>query len=435
MAVEASSKLNLVRAMDDDDDDGPVVFKRNTTSKPSQVNQDVKKPSSSSSVNGQNVNAQKSKTAVPSSRAPPVKSPPVKSPPVKSLPVKSPSLKSPPVKSPPVSLKPSTSSVKSSPVGSPPLKSPVTGSRASSPLDDRLKRSPQVNTPAAVKEEVSPIKNSNGPNNGDADSDPDDYKPLSFRLKGNTSNADKEHVAPKRQAPALPKVTVKSNEDSDDEVPLSTKFSKSAGGGTSGGKSVDVDEKKPLANGGFSKQQKPSAVPLKRPLDNNASSSTLSSTKKHKVLGTSSETKVKQVTVKAEQKADDEDHIPIGQRMKKILSSDNKSSVTKSAKVVKGVSSTSKKINKKSKKVVKNSKYSKSTKMLPSAGDGQSKWTTLAHNGVIFPPPYTPHGVKMLYKGKQVDLTPAQEEVLLFLFGFSFAFVLYSFKFITILHQ
>lgn len=49
--------------------------------------------------------------------------------------------------------------------------------------------------------------------------------------------------------------------------------------------------------------------------------------------------------------------------------------------------------------------------MTPSSGDGQKKWTTLVHNGVIFPPSYQSHGVKMLYNGKPVDLTPEQEEV------------------------
>ncbi|KAI3926812.1 hypothetical protein MKW92_028234 [Papaver armeniacum] len=39
------------------------------------------------------------------------------------------------------------------------------------------------------------------------------------------------------------------------------------------------------------------------------------------------------------------------------------------------------------------------------------KWTTFAHNGIVLPPPYKPHGVKMLYNGKQVELTPEQEEV------------------------
>ena len=39
------------------------------------------------------------------------------------------------------------------------------------------------------------------------------------------------------------------------------------------------------------------------------------------------------------------------------------------------------------------------------------KWETLEHSGVLFPPEYAPHGVKMLYDGKPVDLTPEQEEV------------------------
>ncbi|KAK1584645.1 hypothetical protein Q3G72_034787 [Acer saccharum] len=59
MAVEASTKSNLVNNFDDDDDDGPVFFKRNdAASRQNQVNPDVRKPSSST-FNGQNSNAQK----------------------------------------------------------------------------------------------------------------------------------------------------------------------------------------------------------------------------------------------------------------------------------------------------------------------------------------------------------------------------------------
>jgi hypothetical protein len=32
-------------------------------------------------------------------------------------------------------------------------------------------------------------------------------------------------------------------------------------------------------------------------------------------------------------------------------------------------------------------------------GKWGQRWTTLSHNGVNFPPPYVPHGVKMLYDG------------------------------------
>ena len=45
--------------------------------------------------------------------------------------------------------------------------------------------------------------------------------------------------------------------------------------------------------------------------------------------------------------------------------------------------------------------------------DGTKKWTTLEHNGVLFPPPYEPlpKHVKMKYEGKEVTLPPEAEEV------------------------
>uniref|UniRef100_A0A7S2JNM3 DNA topoisomerase I n=1 Tax=Cyanoptyche gloeocystis TaxID=77922 RepID=A0A7S2JNM3_9EUKA len=42
------------------------------------------------------------------------------------------------------------------------------------------------------------------------------------------------------------------------------------------------------------------------------------------------------------------------------------------------------------------------------------KWITLEHNGLLFPPEYEPHGVKMLYNGKPIELTPAAEEIATF---------------------
>jgi len=39
------------------------------------------------------------------------------------------------------------------------------------------------------------------------------------------------------------------------------------------------------------------------------------------------------------------------------------------------------------------------------------KWTTLHHNGVVFPPPYVPHGVQMQYNGKNVTLPAKAEEL------------------------
>ena len=38
------------------------------------------------------------------------------------------------------------------------------------------------------------------------------------------------------------------------------------------------------------------------------------------------------------------------------------------------------------------------------------QWETMEHAGVSFPEEYKPHGVKMLYDGKPVDLNSEQEE-------------------------
>ena len=38
----------------------------------------------------------------------------------------------------------------------------------------------------------------------------------------------------------------------------------------------------------------------------------------------------------------------------------------------------------------------------------EKKWDTFVHAGVLFPPEYEPHGVRMLYEGKPVELTAEQ---------------------------
>lgn len=39
------------------------------------------------------------------------------------------------------------------------------------------------------------------------------------------------------------------------------------------------------------------------------------------------------------------------------------------------------------------------------------QWRSLEHNGVSFPPVYEPHHIPIIYNGKQIKLTPVQEEV------------------------
>ncbi|KIV99521.1 hypothetical protein, variant 2 [Verruconis gallopava] len=52
----------------------------------------------------------------------------------------------------------------------------------------------------------------------------------------------------------------------------------------------------------------------------------------------------------------------------------------------------------------------------PNKNDGTIKWTTLEHNGVVFPPPYQPlpKHVKFIYDGKPLTLHPDAEEVATF---------------------
>ncbi|KAL5410313.1 hypothetical protein PMIN03_005492 [Paraphaeosphaeria minitans] len=55
----------------------------------------------------------------------------------------------------------------------------------------------------------------------------------------------------------------------------------------------------------------------------------------------------------------------------------------------------------------------------PTKGDGSKKWTTLEHNGVVFPPEYQPlpKHVKLIYGGIPVTLHPEAEEVATFFGG------------------
>jgi DNA topoisomerase-1 len=42
---------------------------------------------------------------------------------------------------------------------------------------------------------------------------------------------------------------------------------------------------------------------------------------------------------------------------------------------------------------------------------GERQWDTLRHNGPMFPPPYEPHGIPILYKGEVFPLNPEEEEI------------------------
>lgn len=390
MAVEAWNKQKVMDDMDDDDE--PLVFKRSSSSsKQNQSNSETKKSaphkhdqqlgrpaSNARTQNGQNNLVQRSKM-VPASRTPPDRSP-----------LMSPKLSNSPTKGLAV-------------------KSPMVDSRPSTSMADGLNT-----VKRQIKGENALNESTSGPKEETEDSEDD--KPLSVRLlagrsKFNSGNGNKGSNASNfGQTSKIPK-----SEDSDDEMPLSSKFRVKPAAGVPANRSSTSGEKKPLLaecgqNGSASTERKPSTILKKRNVDS-VKPTDASPLKRPKLSETSTLHKNKESSIKAEMKEedDDDDHVPISQRIKKTAVAEKKSAPVK--KMIKPTAPITKKFNKKPKKIIKNSKYSESSKVPPSSGEGQ-KWTTLVHNGVIFPPPYKPHGVKILYKGKPVDLTPEQEEVL-----------------------
>ncbi|XP_042474493.1 DNA topoisomerase 1 beta-like isoform X1 [Zingiber officinale] len=250
----------------------------------------------------------------------------------------------------------------------------------------------------------------------------DDDKPLSVKYSGVINRSAFSHAAEAPQKPkpsSLKSMKLTSNtseetDDSEDAKPLLSRFQSNVIGVSSA--KVSNGPEKPLSsklklNGsnkkGISSKTTAPKGGEKRPLSD-ANPAESSSSKKAKLTGTSVSAKVKQeVSVSKESKEDDNDHTPIAQRMKKSPSS-NSASINQNT-LLKTASSSFKKSNLTMNKK-RDSKFSKSLKA-PVGSGGEQKWTTLQHNGVIFPPLYKPHGIKMLYKGQPVDLTPEQEEV------------------------
>ncbi|RAL53383.1 hypothetical protein DM860_007055 [Cuscuta australis] len=378
----------------EDDDEEPIRFKRNNTSKPNASNSE---PSSSSqkrdglvgrhtsntnSSNGQN---QKDKRAPSTSKASPGKSP-LFSP--RSSPNASP-LISPRVSPLPSRTLPATTAIK------------VSKSSASAANQPNVLT--QCRTKKVDEEEKPPVSFPKD------ESDSEDDKPLVTLPRLSISNSNHCNKVAGSSSSA-PKVESPDNEDPDDNKPLATRIKVKPNTETSNFKMSESSKDRHVLpkcphpqNGSAS-----STVPSKRSIDEGKSSGQ-SSVKKPRPSDSSAPVKGNKPSVKAEKKEDDdEDCMSLSQRIKKSRDSVNKSLPTKKTCAV---ASSSRTITKnKLKKVKKNSKYSQSSKVPPSSGDG-IKWNTLVHNGVSFPPPYKPHGVNMLYKGKPVDLTSEQEEV------------------------
>ncbi|KAI4972791.1 hypothetical protein ZWY2020_003716 [Hordeum vulgare] len=220
---------------------------------------------------------------------------------------------------------------------------------------------------------------------GNKSDDSDDDKPLAFRKKPDTKL--KKVVAGEDEKPLASRLPTNaasksrgSASDSEDEKPLSARFSR----GTAG-TSVSISNSKdklPSNNKGLNNNSSAPRNSVKRP-----------------------------GSVKRESKDDDSNSIPVERKLTLGESSKSKLPVKNIVKKSPlSVKKDNKKFKTKTKKAMKSSQFSKSLREPPGSGGGK-KWSTLEHNGVIFPPLYNPHGVKMLYNGQPVELTPDEEEV------------------------
>ncbi|KAJ7532871.1 hypothetical protein O6H91_13G023500 [Diphasiastrum complanatum] len=268
------------------------------------------------------------------------------------------------------------------------------------------------------------------------DSDFEDKTPLSERLLAHKAdtlrksiteakniNSHSKDVNNKLGKPSNLAPRKDTSDESDDDKPLSERINlkvpvKAIGSSTAqSGKGSD--DKKPLcqqrvANVSVKSQDKKiigeSGI-KKRPHDQSTGSVPASAAKKPKLY---TETAQLQAKHKTEVLSDDEDEVPLAQRIPPSICT-IKSAIKK--KVSSGMAMATKKVleaRRAKTGQIKKALTTKSTiampKAAPGSGGGQ-KWTTLEHNGVIFPPPYQVHGIKMLYDGKAVELTPQQEEV------------------------
>ncbi|XP_057849059.2 DNA topoisomerase 1 alpha [Cryptomeria japonica] len=468
-ALDQNSRKKM-DGFSNDDDDSPIVFKRNVTSK--------QKPTNCSQNNTSSVTSQRHgpfTSPVPKDSFHAVSSHSVQKAAVNSN--KAPVSRS----SPSQPSNSSSASLTASASKSPPFKHVSYSANKHANSDQRPRQKVPNDT------ETKSLKDSFFGSEDDSEDD----KPLSRRIpvssRGDTLNKNiSSHPASNNVQSKEPVRTqyIKPENDSDDDKPLSHKFQvkqpvKTLG--TSPMDSEDSEDEKPLAlrcqpNGlikkdinGRTQGAKSDMCSKKRPLDyQEGSSQKLSDSKKPKILGASTQTKVKsELNVKKEshkysddeddipiaqrmkkepEEYSDEDDIPIAQRMKKVPDEDSDeddipiaqrmknaslprnplpnsllptNKVVKDEKVFKVKEEKKVKIKdgkkfkikaKEKKKITSSSRNSKGGKLPPGSGEGQ-KWTTLEHNGVIFPPPYKPHGVKMLYNGKPVDLSPEEEEV------------------------
>ncbi|RKP25788.1 DNA topoisomerase I [Syncephalis pseudoplumigaleata] len=218
--------------------------------------------------------------------------------------------------------------------------------------------------------------------------DSDEDMPLAAKLSAiNNGNAAPQDIAYIKQEPA---------DSSDDELPLAVKLK-------AGGINRANDASMPLKQEPLDGNDSDSDVPLSTP-----SSSVESTSKKRKLPKADRQAdKLKKRAVKTEKKAVKKENGASSRRGGGRSKADKMDVDVKEEEV-------KVKVKKQEEEADGDAEDNEHRWWLNQDRDASVKWTTLRHNGVLFPPEYKPHGVPLIYDGKEVVLEPAAEEVATF---------------------
>ncbi|KAL2154898.1 hypothetical protein VTH82DRAFT_3574 [Thermothelomyces myriococcoides] len=239
------------------------------------------------------------------------------------------------------------------------------------------------------------------------ESDSDDGAPLAKRQKSQHQKAepdsDDEPIAKKNGSKLPPSVKDTATlESSDDDQPLGTKIAQRKANiekaAAKEAKSIRADEKAKKAASRKQIKEESDDEPLAKP------------NKKRQSNGVSSAKKTNGV----KKEPDSDSDAPIAKKAKKAAPASKKGKDAASAKDAKPVKEEPKEESKEDSEGEEEEEYRWWDQ--PQKEDDSIKWTTLEHNGVLFPPPYEPlpNNVKLYYDGKPVNLHVEAEEVATF---------------------
>eukprot|EP00656_Telonema_subtile_P025731 TRINITY_DN2776_c0_g1_i2.p1 TRINITY_DN2776_c0_g1~~TRINITY_DN2776_c0_g1_i2.p1 ORF type:complete len:851 (+),score=233.21 TRINITY_DN2776_c0_g1_i2:109-2661(+) len=266
------------------------------------------------------------------------------------------------------------------------------GSNGEVPIRPPVKQEKPVKQEPVVKSEPKPeAKKKRPPSTSDSD---DDWSLLTTKAKPAAKKPKKEQ-APVKEAPRKKKAVLSSDEDSDDEMPLKI-----------AAQAKVAPKKEPVKT----EPARPPMPVIKTPAESESDSDddkplsqAARPTPKKSPAKPKAAAKKRAAPVES---SDSDDDVPLGQIAKKPLKPAKK--VVKKAKK----EAAPKKDEKPKKDEPERFKWWLAENQ-PQHDDGR-KWTYMSHKGVLFPPPYLPHNVKMLYEGNPVDLEPEAEEAATF---------------------